>query len=310
MLEFAFKQAEDGNSRAAAIVKAFQGGQTGANAEYQAANKAYAQVLGEIDGWRLEMRRLEGVFIENDAFTARLPDDMLKKFPVYSERIKALQAMVDAKDFKNAEILRTAMEYEVVGQLRDTQGIALYFASEAYQADGTINHVVVELQGASKRTITLDGLLATGKDAKLDSLGYLNSFNENRANMFKELGHLGLFGGKLAAGEKLAAKGSKYFIRQLDAMRRAGCDLNQLVGKDLVEATFKVNAVRGDLDKVKAVLEAAGMTGESFANGVRQASDRLAAAGVQERQFADLAKFLTPDIEDLNRLEGTATATR
>ena len=98
-----------------------------------------------------------------------------------------------------------------------------------------------------------------------------------------------------------------YVNGQLDAMKQAGLRLTDFVSEDILALTLKVDNVRGGTaEDINAVLQAKGLTGEQFTAQVRAASDRLAAAGVKERQFADLAKFLTPQCDDLARLKGLA----
>jgi hypothetical protein len=310
MLDYAFKQAEAGNAGAQAILKKFKDVATGKDAEFQAFNLAYADVLGTIDTWRLEMYRLDDLFVEGAAKIKAPTDTFLQKYPLYKEKLDKLQALIRDGNTKDANLLRNAMEGEVIAQIRDSQGTALYFASEAYQSEGTIIHVVDELQGGggAKRSASLQALLGKPVKTPLDTLSYINSFNENRANLFKELGHLGYYPGhaKMAASKTLAAKSSKYFIRQLDAMKQAGMDIKTLVGTDLISMTSSIDAVRGNENSVQAILDAAGYQNNAYVDKIIAASDALAVAGVNDRQFADLAKYLQPDFADLNRIEGAA----
>ena len=311
MIDFAFKQAEAADSEARAILKGYLGAAEGKNAEYQALNMAYADVLGQIDQWRLEMVRLDGLFVPGSKYKALPPPKFLEKFPKYKTKVEKITELIANNDIKNANELRNAMEEQVMAQIRDTQGIALYFASEAYQSEGTILHVVDELQGGGgiKRSAKLEDLLMKPVATSLDPLSYINSFNENRANLFKELGHLGYFPGhsEKEAGKVLAAKSAKYFIRQLDAMKQAGVDLRQVLPGELIELTCNIDAVRGNVDTVEKVLKAANLTGDQYIAKILESSDALAVAGVNNKQFAGLANYLKDDFGDLNRLQGLSS---
>ena len=291
MLDYAFKQAEAADAEARAIIATYQGAATGHDAEFKALNLAYADVLGQIDTWRLEMVRLDGMFVSTSKFKALPPPEFLDKFPKYKTKVEEVTALIAKGDTVNANLLRNAMEEEVMAQIRDTQGVALYFASEAYQSEGTIIHVVDELQGGGgfKRATKLKDLLGPPVKTPLDALSYINSFNENRANMYKELGHMGFYGhGKKAAGKTLAAKGSKYFVRQLDAMKQAGVNLREQVGEELIALTAKIDAVRGNEDTVAALLAAANLDGDAYIERMLKASDTLAVAGVNHRSLRTL----------------------
>lgn len=311
MLDFAFKQAEATNTECKAIIKGLQGAETGSNAEYKALNLAYADVLGEIDQWRLEMERLDNVLRPTSHLIEPPPAAFLEKFPKYKAKAAELQKLLNEGELKNAAEFRTAMQQEVMAQIRDSQGKALYFASEAYQSEGTIIHVVDELQGGGgvKRATNLKALMGPPVKTPLDTLSYISSFNENRANLFKELGHMGYFGGhgKVAAGRSLAAKGSKYFIRQLDAMKQAGIDLKSKIDVSLIALTAEIDSVRGNEKTVEAVLKDYGITGEDYIKKMLEASDSLAVAGTEDKQFKDLAKYLQNDFADLNRMQGLST---
>jgi hypothetical protein len=308
MLAYAFNQAEHGYKDAQKLIYGYLGPAIGANALYQAQNRAYAQVLSTIDQWELEMARLDGVFVANAPYTTMPPTEFLDRFPVYKARLQELNERLVANDLENARLLRSALEEEVIAQMRDAQGTALFFASEAYQSSGTIIHVVGELQGPTARVITAESLLSKPIKTGLDELSYLDSFYENRANMYKEFNHLGLFGdGKLAPGPKLAAKGSKYVIRQLDAVKQAGIDLNKTGGAAFVALVVEIDKSRGELKDVEAILTKAGITGEQFAKQCVDVTNQLAAEGVRHTQFHDLATYLAPQFQDLNRLEGLSS---
>jgi uncharacterized protein YoxC len=124
--------------------------------------------------------------------------------------------------------------------------------------------------------------------------------------MFKEFNHLGVFDGAEVAGEKLASKGAKYFVRDLESMKQAGSDLTKVVGDDIMASTVRIDEVRGDMKDVIAALSDAKMSGREFADKIRAASDKLAVEAVNNQQFRDLAKYLSPQFDELIRLRGLA----
>jgi hypothetical protein len=304
VLEYAFREAENAHEAAQAVIRK-KLGQLGvdasdADALLRAQNDAYGDVLTDIDRLRNEHSRLDALFAEGAP--AKPPNaELLDQFPLYKSKVQKVQALIDAKDLKAARALRLRMQQELAAQMRNRQGTALYFASEAYQTEGAIIHVVDELQGPFKRSVSLASLKAPPVKTELGEIFYINSFFENRANMLKEFYHTRLPGGGWDGG-KVAAKGSKYFIRQLEAMKQAGVDLSKELGEDVLALTVAVDNLRADLKAVEKLLADAGLSGERFAEKIADASDRLSQLGVSHVRFREMAGKLSPQIDDLSKV--------
>ena len=181
-----------------------------------------------------------------------------------------------------AQAVKAQLQADLAEQVRNRQGQALFYASEAYQTEGAIAHVVGELQ-AGGRKITAESLNAPPVPSKLSADDYFNSFGENRANMLKEVGgQRDPVNGGFKDARKAAAKASKYMIRQLDAAHQGGLDLNKLENPDVIKATLKVEANRGDLDAVDRVLRELNMDADAFVKMATTASDTLSQAAFKQ----------------------------
>ena len=158
----------------------------------------------------------------------------------------ALRDLIELKALHEAET-SPAMRRTLAQRLRNTQAEALYFASEAYQTNAAITHVVVNTQAAG-RPITAEMLLGEVPPDPLKvpmtKAEGRQSFFEQLANTLKEFNHAHNF--ETAPAESfngLAGKVAKYFVRALDGARIGGVELKRY--KDLVEATIEIEANRG-----------------------------------------------------------------
>ena len=132
------------------------------------------------------------------------------------------------------------------------------------------------------------------REGRLSDGQYLNSFFENRANMFKELNHVRQ-SAKVDEG-KMAAKATKYFTRQLDAAHEAGINLTDLFSKDpelqnIIELTLAAEKVRGSSKAVTKVLEAGKVTPGNYVNRVEIASHLMARRGLDAESMQSLGKL-------------------
>src|SRR5207245_9974902 len=90
---------------------------------------------------------------------------------------------------------------------------------------------------------------------------YLDSFYENRANMFKELEHaINPETGKFADPRYAAAKAANYNIRELDGINQAGISLKGAVSEgvltdDIIDLTVKIANDKDKLDVVEHLLK-------------------------------------------------------
>ncbi len=277
--------------------------------ELRAANERYADILESVDDFMDEFHRLKGADLgtwgaEDIAISGKAVDD-LRALSNRITKARASGAPVDDL-MADAEKLRGKLLDQMARQIRNRQGQALYFASEAYQTDGAIAHVVGELQ-AGGRKITAESLTAPPVASKLTPDEYFDSFSENRANMFKELtGVRDKATGKFKDPRKAAAKAAKYFIRQLDAAHQGGLDLARLNDPRIIEATVAVDAVRGDLDQVARALKEMGLDADRFAAMAEDASNALNVQAFKKgalrrnaRGIADYAGESRREVEEL-----------
>jgi hypothetical protein len=161
---------------------------------------------------------------------------------LYSE---ALKDMIALKDKLTAA--GKTPPADLVQQIRDAQSKALFFASEAYLAEGTIRHVVFARQAACIG-YTIDGMLGEVPKSVRDMI----SPDQARHSFLEQIGYMNeyLHGardpktGVIDAG-KLAVKFAKYFVRGLDAARLAGVNFDTPEMRDLAVRTVILDAVRG-----------------------------------------------------------------
>jgi hypothetical protein len=250
----------------------------------RAQNELYGEILDDIDQLRQEhdfLARL-GPPGTIDPDTAKLRTALQGQADPYREAIGEMQALYrkgDPDSIRQADALRDKWQARLEGMMRNRQGNALYYASEAYQTDGAIRHVVGEIQAGGK---TLDFATLT-KARDLDGVDparlqtYVNSLNENRANMYKELNGLrkadGTFG---SYGAKAAEKSAKYGVRQLDAAAESGVPLREVMDDSLIRAIALGEANRSDRAKFLQVLKDNGYEDvERFVADVQKASNTL-----------------------------------
>lgn len=158
----------------------------------------------------------------------------------------ALRDLIKLKDAYEAEN-SPAKRRKLAQRLRNAQATALYFASEAYQTNAAITHVVANTQ-AARRPITAKMLLGEVPPDPLKvpmtKAEGRQSFFEQLANTLKEFNHAHNF--ETAPAETfngLAGKVAKYFVRALDGARIGGVNLKRY--GDLVKATIEIEANRG-----------------------------------------------------------------
>jgi hypothetical protein len=291
VVKYAMSEAQQGNASAQSLInkKLAPLGKNIENADanslLRATNDAYGDILSDIDKLRTESRRLEKLGrdskLEDFVTDPRVIE--LTGGRDYLTVLKKIEGLIgtnrpEAKGVIDS--LKGQLQELIAKQARSKQGIALYFASEAYQTEGAIAHVVGELQEAG-RQIKLEQLLsnARGKEiireGKLNSGQYLNSFYENRANMFKELEHAKDLAGAFGDPRYAAAKAAKYFVRQLDAVNQSGIRLQGVMSEDVIELTVKIAKDKDKLEAVVSLLKGKEFTGDRFVKAVEEASNQI-----------------------------------
>ncbi|HEV2547300.1 MAG TPA: hypothetical protein VGU20_08175 [Stellaceae bacterium] len=277
----------------------------GSNALLKATNQEYERLLGDIGQWRTERTRLQQLMT---ASPSRLPDapvEFLERYPGWRNGLLELLKLkgVAGKESEFKALAETWAD-RLAYQLRKKQGEALFYASEAYQDEGTILHVVTDLQEAKRgKEITLaklqGGPVSKVLD-KMDGRGALNSMMENLANLRKELGHAD-------DAAHAAPKGGKYFIRVLDSGHEGGLDVIKILGEDLVKQTIGVDASRASLEKVGAFLKESKTTPEAFVKALESADERLGVEMVKHKDITSLAGRLGKLFDEV---PGAAEATQ
>jgi len=276
------------------------------NVLFQAKNELYEESLGSIDAFRQDhdfLSRLNAKRPDIEAPEGGVKGQFLKKDgtpmeTAYSravEKMRTLYRSGDPEDIAKADVIKEQWLGRMENQMRNRQGTALYYASEAYQTQGTIAHVVREIQ-AGRKDISFDSLtkrLSKAPDADATG-GYLNSFNENRANMFKELNELRSGDGFGTYGGKAAGKAGKYLIRQLDAAHEAGVDLSRMLPDRLIKGTIAANTHRGSKAALKEALKNLGYADPvDFVRQAESASHILLREGMKRSPL----RSLVPDME-------------
>ncbi len=262
-----------------------------ADTALRAQNEVYGRVLGGVDEFRRELDRIGGLASAGGESGSAMREAFQSKYatPAYRETLAKLEDAVKRSDAAAVKRLQGEAEGWLAHQLRNRQGFALYHASEAYQTEGAIAHVVGELQAQGKK-VTYESLTRPGT-GKLRPDQYLNSLYENRANMFKELEHIRDATGKLKDPEKAAEKAAKYFIRQLDAAHETGIDVAKILGDDLVKNTALLDAARADRGAWAEAMAGLrnGSSPEKFVEQVEAASHRLSGEALGKSGLKDLA---------------------
>jgi hypothetical protein len=290
VLDYVFGQVESGEAQARGAITARsqqiianpnQAGPQllGNNLETRAANDVYGDYLDYIDIVRTELTRLEKYKVGapvpgavNPKFLTRF--NGMDNYQVALDQLAELSTRSGAEAELVLEDIKSGWRDLLTNRIRDRQGVALYFASEAYQTEGAFAHVVREVQ-AAKKPITLDTLLGS-RTGTLSPDRYVDSFYENRADLFKELTHFydpatDTFSDPIGA----AGKTAKYTIRQLDAFHEAGGDLANLGLDAIANQIVAVDGARGTADQVRSLL--GGDAGaEQFVRDALKASDTLA----------------------------------
>lgn len=278
--------------------------------ELRARNESYGRILEGIDEYRSELGRMQKLLDEGKPVPLDAPFLRDNAVPGYRAAIEKMNEALAKGDAAGVAKFRAEAEGYLAQQLRNRQGYALYFASEAYQTEGAIEHVVGELQAAG-RAVTYDGLTSAGP-RKLTPERYIESFYENQANLSKELAHLRDASGRLTDPAKAMEKTSKYFIRQLDAAHGSGVvftgeELQRVLGADgdaLLRQTVMLAAARGDDAKWAEALAALKRDYPDFdpADFVRRAEDaasRLSGEMLARSPVRDLAPAFNQTPEGL-----------
>jgi hypothetical protein len=269
------------------------------NVEIRAANDVYADTLKDIDRWRDEYRRMEYLLVDTEKLKTVVigPQDaeFLAKNPGYKEAYEKIVKLAESGDMALARSVRRDLLMRINGQLRKEQGFSLYFASEAYQTEHTIGHVVGEVQEMGRK-ITAASLKGPVLKSPIGGLGYLNSFNENYANVIKELAHS-------SSPVNAAGGGSKYFLRSMDGIKQSGLDLKAIVGTKIIDEAAAVEAVRAEVKKIPDVLKKFGSTPEQYIADLQAAGAKMAAAGLNHPEFKKLTSALKDQFADLDKLK-------
>jgi len=278
--------------------------------ELELFNHRYEDLLAAVDLHAREYRRLSNLDLRGGAGNpAEGAAAELARGTAYGRALEQMQAALDeaavlraggnrrAALLKEAEAdaLRLEWSERLAAEVRAGQGEALYFASEAYQTDGTIAHVVGELQ-AGGRAVSVETLRSPPRPT-LSRESYLASLHENRADMYKELNGLrSPQTGSLADPDKAAAKAAKYMLRQLDAAHQAGLRLADLPDRQLIEASVALDRARGSLADVQQALAAQGLDGRSYVEMAERGSVALVGAAFRaselRRNAGEIARYV------------------
>jgi len=264
----------------------------------RAENELYADNLEEIHRLRVEQQRIEEM--GSPGFNAKSSEpDFLKQNPLYEHSLKNIEEAIQAGKMDEVEEIKKYWQHEFGSKIREKQGQALYFASEAYQTQGAIDHVVGELQGASnfKKELSAERLKGP-RDADLSRPGrltdeqYRNSYYENRANMQKELNHIRE--SRSPDVQKMAAKVGKYFPRQLDAAWESGINLTQQFQnnpelEDIIELAIEVDKRRSNSEDIHKFLKSQKISEVDFVKRAEKASEMLSAE-IIKNMFIELNK--------------------
>jgi hypothetical protein len=285
----------------------------GTNQLLKAQNLSYEKTLDNISQWRREYSRLDELLTTG---RSELPKNaaFLGDYPAWSKDLKEMEELYKTEgktaakikaDTETARNLGLKWRDRMIYQLRKKQGEALYYASEAYQTEATIFHVVDDIQEARNNKISIEKLLGSPLPTKVTPIGSLLSLMENRANLVKEFSHVVNPATGLPDKPAEAVAGCiKYFIRMVDAAHQSGADLRALFDEKFIRATVMLNNRRGNLDDVKSILEVFNEVyhnsdATAYFKAMQEASDKLARYTVQQPHFGDLAKRITPLLDDV-----------
>jgi hypothetical protein len=266
----------------------------GSNDLLRATNKAYEKVLGDIGQWRTEMTRLQQLMTRESDKLAAVPAEFLDRYPGWRAAWNELQKMERGEQFDS--LAQTWIE-RLAYQLRKKQGEALFYASEAYQDEGTILHVVKDLQECQRGKLITFAKLSGGEGSRAskvlsqtDARGALNSMMENLANLRRE---------HTDDAMEAAAKGGKYFIRVLDGGHEAGLDVVNIVGADLVKQTIGVDSLRASVPKVATFLQESGTSDAAYVKALEDAHEKLGVEMVKHKDITNLAARVRSLFDDV-----------
>ncbi|HRK15645.1 MAG TPA: hypothetical protein PK490_15295, partial [Prosthecobacter sp.] len=264
-------------------------------------NDLYGDTLSGIHGYRSFVDHLDAVISGGGKSLRNAPVPAVLQNTEFSKQLGIIQGMIADPGTRAAglEALKKLRDRTVLN-MRNQQGLALYYASEAYQAGDTIKHVVKEIQAGGHRfdpVAALKGQRPSNQGITPD--GYINSYYENGANLVKELNGKHVLDeatGALKSGldpsylEAAATKSAKYFVRQLDAANAAGADLNKLTdAEQLLTATARLDAARDSPAKFNDVLKEFGWTHEEYVQRVLAANDYLDSQVVGKSSLTGIA---------------------
>lgn len=277
-------------------------------------NDLYADTLSQIHSYRKFVDHLDEVKA-GKGLAGGAPVPPVFKDTQLGKHLATIDEMIKNPATRQAGL--DALEQlrgRAIVNMRNEQGLALSFASEAYQTGDTIGHVVKELQAAGIKVKPDDIFAGIRRKSDITADGYVNSFYENGANLIKELNgkhvvdhHTGelLADLKPAYLEAAATKSAKYFVRQIDAAHMAGTDLAKAGVPDmekLVRATVDLDAARDSPAKFNDVLKKLGWTHREYVERVLSATKTLDAEVVKNSTLMGFAN-------DLASVEKTAVKT-
>ncbi|GEM_PF-6275929 len=309
-------------------------GEAGEDVELRVRNELYSRSLERIDQLRRLRSALQSLGAGRpvdldvlDELSGLRRGDAMTDTPFGRDITEYTRLKLAGKHGEAAELLED-MKAVVNSHLRHNQGHALYYASEAYQTQGTIAHVVDELQAGGRAKSLTGADLLNPPPAKpgLTPAQYSNSYFENEANLYKELNSvhkkmkkLGLdpdqeLAEAVRAGpeglqadaavkvnaltEKAAVKTSKYFVRQLDAAHRAGVHLVEALPERLtylIDGTVDLEKVRGERVEFRDLLGVKEKSAGEFVQDSLEAADiltrKLAAQSPLKGMEQDLADY-------------------
>ncbi|MEZ5385682.1 MAG: hypothetical protein R3F13_09205 [Prosthecobacter sp.] len=259
----------------------------------RATNDLYGDVLSSIHGYRDFVDDLDEVLNGLESGAAGAKGLLESRLPAklrntgMSKTLGDIQKLLDDPATRKAGLdALEKLRDRTVLNMRNEQGLALYYASEAYQSGDTIKHVVTEIQKNGLKFDPEGALLGQrASTADISVAGYINSYYENGANLIKELNAKHVLDestGALKSGlkpdylEKAAVKTGKYFVRQLDAAHAAGADLKELTDAPaLLHATLELDAARDSAARFNDVLKKYGWTHEEYIRRALEAQRTL-----------------------------------
>ncbi|MGV3659028.1 MAG: hypothetical protein ACO1TE_02555 [Prosthecobacter sp.] len=285
-------------------------------------NDLYADTLSQIHNYRKFVDHLDAVKA-GKGLAGGAPVPPVFKDTALGRHLATIDEMLKNPATRQAGL--DALEQvrgRAIVNMRNEQGLALSFASEAYQTGDTINHVVKELQAAGIKVKPDDIFAGVRRESTISKDGYVNSFYENGANLIKELNgkhvvdhHTGELLTDLKPDylEAAATKSAKYFVRQIDAAHMAGTDLAKAGVPDvekLVRATVDLDAARDSPAKFNDVLKKLGWTHREYVERVLAATRTLDTQVVRNSTLMTFANDLASVEKSAVKGAETAAALR